>query len=444
MDPAGAGRTGAAGGRRPCRPRNGARHRPHRPARGRADSRPLPRRERGAPCSGSGGRAGGMRRRSPRRRRRTGSTSSWSSTGWTPSRRSASATTSSVQCRTSTAHTGSTSPIWCGPARPSCVVDFAAQLTATEQASVDQQPRVHTNAHPFNAIRKMACNYGWDWGPDLVTAGIWREARVERWRTARLAAVRTLVTVVDGSAGSRCTPTWFETPLPTLTIRADCEGRGVEAEVVGGAATLVVDVPDPALWWPRGYGAQPLSDLRVELLADGRVVDGSRPAHRVPQRGSRHHARRRRHAVRVARQRETGAREGRELDPRRLLPAPCGPRPVCDPDRGRYRGGRQPAARLGRRSLRERRLLRRLRRDRRTRVAGLPLRVRRVLRGGAARAARSSPRSPRRSPGSARTPAWSSGTATTRTSGATRTGPGAASSATSPGAAATTSRCSPR
>ena len=154
------------------------------------------------------------------------------------------------------------------------VVDFAAQLTATEQASVDQQPRVHTNAHPFNAIRKMACNYGWDWGPDLVTAGIWREARVERWRTARLAAVRTLVTVVDGVGRVEVHADVVRDTVATLTIRADCQGRGVEAEVVGGAATLVVDVPDPALWWPRGYGAQPLSDLRVELLADGQVVDG--------------------------------------------------------------------------------------------------------------------------------------------------------------------------
>ena len=33
--------------------------------------------------------------------------------------RCASATTSSGPCRTSTAHTGSTSPTWCGPARPS-------------------------------------------------------------------------------------------------------------------------------------------------------------------------------------------------------------------------------------------------------------------------------------------------------------------------------------
>ena len=32
---------------------------------------------------------------------------------------------------------------------------------------------------PFNFIRKMACNFGWDWGPSLVTAGIWRPVRLD-------------------------------------------------------------------------------------------------------------------------------------------------------------------------------------------------------------------------------------------------------------------------
>ena len=54
--------------------------------------------------------------------------------------------------------------------------------------------------HPYNAIRKMACSFGWDWGPDLQTAGIWKPVRLERWDTARLARVRPLVTVdADGT-----------------------------------------------------------------------------------------------------------------------------------------------------------------------------------------------------------------------------------------------------
>ena len=35
--------------------------------------------------------------------------------------------------------------------------------------------RPNAYPEPFNFIRKMACNFGWDWGPTLVTAGIWQD-----------------------------------------------------------------------------------------------------------------------------------------------------------------------------------------------------------------------------------------------------------------------------
>ena len=49
--------------------------------------------------------------------------------------------------------------------------------------------------------------FGSDGGPDLVTAGIWRPVRLERWHTARLAAVRPVVTVEeDGTDPGRGDP----------------------------------------------------------------------------------------------------------------------------------------------------------------------------------------------------------------------------------------------
>jgi beta-mannosidase len=36
-------------------------------------------------------------------------------------------------------------------------------------------------------IRKEQCQFGWDWGPRYVTAGIWRDIRLEAWSRNRLA-----------------------------------------------------------------------------------------------------------------------------------------------------------------------------------------------------------------------------------------------------------------
>jgi hypothetical protein len=43
---------------------------------------------------------------------------------------------------------------------------------------------------PFNFVRKMACNFGWDLGPQLTTSGLWRPVRLERWVVARITEVR--------------------------------------------------------------------------------------------------------------------------------------------------------------------------------------------------------------------------------------------------------------
>nr|WP_258545035.1 hypothetical protein [Micromonospora provocatoris] len=59
--------------------------------------------------------------------------------------------------------------------------------------------RPNAYPEPFHFIRKTACNFGWDWGPALVTAGIWQDITLHTWSTARLASVRPLVTVVDGT-----------------------------------------------------------------------------------------------------------------------------------------------------------------------------------------------------------------------------------------------------
>src|SRR5690349_7831702 len=54
---------------------------------------------------------------------------------------------------------------------------------------------------PFNFVRKMACSFGWDWGPDLRTAGIWKPVTLQRWRLARLAEVRPLIDVEPDGTG---------------------------------------------------------------------------------------------------------------------------------------------------------------------------------------------------------------------------------------------------
>jgi beta-mannosidase len=163
------------------------------------------------------------------------------------------------------------------PGRNELAITFAAGLTAAERMSVELGPRPHVNAHPFNAIRKMACNYGWDWGPDLVTAGIWRPISLESWSTARIGTVRPL-TEVEGGRGILHAHVDVERAPGAdgpLMLRAQIAGSVVEATVAAGATTAVVElgVPDVELWWPHGYGNQPLYPVEVTLSAPSGTLD---------------------------------------------------------------------------------------------------------------------------------------------------------------------------
>ncbi|MFD7462278.1 MULTISPECIES: glycoside hydrolase family 2 protein [unclassified Streptomyces] len=151
-------------------------------------------------------------------------------------------------------------------------VEFASAYDEAEFVQVLTGDRPNVYPEPFQYIRKMACSFGWDWGPTLVTAGIWRPVRLERWSTARLAEVRPHVTVTDGTGRVEIHIDVERTERGAgrpLAVRATAVGAVGRAVVDGTRAVLKLDVPDVALWWPRGYGEQPLYDLEVTLVEDG-------------------------------------------------------------------------------------------------------------------------------------------------------------------------------
>ncbi|QEH33969.1 Exo-beta-D-glucosaminidase precursor [Aquisphaera giovannonii] len=143
--------------------------------------------------------------------------------------------------------------------------------------------KLPTWAYPGSAyVRKEPCNFGWDWGPTLITCGIWRPIGLVSFDAARLDDVAILQ---DHSQPGKValTVTAATSPAPPpgaaakVTVRLGSQDvASSSAPVREGKAKVGLDVADPKLWWPAGMGAQPLYDVRVELLdAAGRVLDAS-------------------------------------------------------------------------------------------------------------------------------------------------------------------------
>lgn len=122
--------------------------------------------------------------------------------------------------------------------------------------------------HPYNFVRKAACSFGWDWGPTVVTAGIWRPVRLRRWRGARLGDVLVRADMRPGEPDGVVVvdPAVLGAPADVVVTVRDPEGHVVARGT--GDGPISVPVAAPRRWWPRGYGEQVLYTVEVDLSGD--------------------------------------------------------------------------------------------------------------------------------------------------------------------------------
>jgi beta-mannosidase len=170
-------------------------------------------------------------------------------------------------------------------------VRFASPVQYVSERLAEREMRGVTQAIPGGPyLRKAPCQWGWDWGPMLPPIGIWKELRLEGYSAARLAHVHVRQTHANGAVTVHVKARVEALPGhegKKFTVRARITGPGgsaVETEAIVpqgspvGADSIELSLPisAPQLWWPNGYGAQPLYDLAVTLrTADGGEADSA-------------------------------------------------------------------------------------------------------------------------------------------------------------------------
>lgn len=125
--------------------------------------------------------------------------------------------------------------------------------------------------------RKAQYSFGWDWGPKLTTSGIWRVIYLEGRNSVRLKdpfvrtisingeqAVLECFASVDGNAAHSY----------KLSVILSGDDRIIESTVMleNNHASVRVDVPQPRLWWPNGYGEPYLYHALFQLVDENNNV----------------------------------------------------------------------------------------------------------------------------------------------------------------------------
>jgi beta-mannosidase len=127
-------------------------------------------------------------------------------------------------------------------------------------------------------LRKGHSMFGWDSEPEIPDSGIWRNIELIGFSGARLDTVyihqehkKNRVAIKVEIPVECCTDEKLVASIKLLS--PDGKIWTGEGGVAGGKAEISVEVENPLLWWPNGYGSQPLYTLETELKNGRMVID---------------------------------------------------------------------------------------------------------------------------------------------------------------------------
>jgi beta-mannosidase len=124
----------------------------------------------------------------------------------------------------------------------------------------------------FVHLRKAHCMFGWDWGPRLPDCGIWRNISLLGITGGRILNVHVRQHHENGAVTLSVKPELVKADGSTLHVKAEAVAPGGKVYPMDGVGNI--HIAEPMLWWPGGYGSQPLYTVYVTLSDEaGNTLD---------------------------------------------------------------------------------------------------------------------------------------------------------------------------
>ncbi|KOF57508.1 glycoside hydrolase [Clostridium sp. DMHC 10] len=125
----------------------------------------------------------------------------------------------------------------------------------------------------FPYIRKGHYMFGWDWGPQVPDMGIWRDIYLIGIKTGRIEDVYIRQQHHDGKVDLKISIQTSQelqenSKLKIKIISPDNKVIEKLENVSGVESNINICVENPQLWWPSGYGNQPLYKVQVILNSE--------------------------------------------------------------------------------------------------------------------------------------------------------------------------------
>jgi len=126
---------------------------------------------------------------------------------------------------------------------------------------------------PRSFVRKAQYQFGWDWGPRLVTAGIWKNVKLNFWNRAKIENVRIEQKAVTGKQAELSIHTEiFTQEAGKYSVAVNGNVQNISLKQGKNRISIPYQIKNPKLWQPNGWGEPNLYDLKISLRKDSEIL----------------------------------------------------------------------------------------------------------------------------------------------------------------------------
>jgi beta-mannosidase len=125
--------------------------------------------------------------------------------------------------------------------------------------------------------RKAQYQFGWDWGPRFVTAGIWKKIQLHFWNSPRIENVKYNQKMLTNTKAELEFLITIQSLIKgKFQIEINDKKENVQLQKGENAISISYSIQNPKRWWPNGLGEAHLYPFEISLSQNNTIIDSKK------------------------------------------------------------------------------------------------------------------------------------------------------------------------
>lgn len=126
-------------------------------------------------------------------------------------------------------------------------------------------------------VRKAQYQFGWDWGPRFVTAGIWKNVQLKFWNSAKIENIKySQIELNDKKAILEFTTEIYVAEVKTIQLKINENSETFNLKKGKNKIKMQYEIANPKLWWCNSLGNANLYPFTVEIQQKKKLLDAKK------------------------------------------------------------------------------------------------------------------------------------------------------------------------